>query len=182
MSGEPIHDAPPSVKPLDEARDRIYRKSTLLPGEDTRRVSTDTIDEIRIGPLAVRFLLSGAGTGGSLALFEFDVPSRARVPAAHSHDAYDETIYGVAGVLTWALDGRAIEVGPGDVLFIPRGTVHRFENEGEEDATALAAVTPGVLGPEYFRELAAVIAVSAPGPPDPSAIAEVMRRHGLTPA
>jgi hypothetical protein len=46
----------------------------------------------------------------------------------------------------------------------------------------LAIVSPGILGPEYFREMAAVIEASTGGPPDPAAIAEVMRRHGLTPA
>jgi hypothetical protein len=46
----------------------------------------------------------------------------------------------------------------------------------------LAVVTPGVLSPDYFRELAALIGAAASGPPNMSAIAEVMRRHGLTPA
>jgi hypothetical protein len=40
-------------------------------------------------------------------------------------------------------------------------------------------VTPGVLGPDYFNEIAAVLG-AAEGPPDPAAIGEVMRRHGLT--
>ena len=49
-------------------------------------------EEIKIGQLAIRFLLEGGASGGSVAVFEFDVPAGARVPAAHSHDAYDETI------------------------------------------------------------------------------------------
>ena len=32
---------------------------------------------------------------------------------AHSHDHYEETIYGVDGVLTWTVDGKQIDVGPG---------------------------------------------------------------------
>jgi hypothetical protein len=39
-----------------------------------------------------------------------------------------------------------------------------------------------VLGPDYFREVAAVFADSGGGPPDLARIGEVMRRHGLTPA
>jgi hypothetical protein len=58
--------------------------------------------------------------------------------------------------------------------------VHRFENLGTEVATQLAVVTPGLLGPAYFRDLAAVINVD--GPPDFAAALDVMRRHGLTPA
>ena len=134
-------------------------------------------EEIRIGQLAIRFLLEGEDSGGSVAVFEFDVPAAARVPAAHSHDGYEETIYGLEGVLSWTLDGEQTEVGPGEVLFI-----HRFDNDHELDAKMLAIITPGILGPEYFREMAAVLKAAIGGPPDPAALAEVMRRHGLTPA
>ena len=73
-------------------------------------------------------------------------------------------------------------MGPGEALVIPRGAVHHFENTGELDASALGLVTPGILGPSYFREVAGVLAAAAGGPPDLAAIADVMRRHGLTPA
>jgi quercetin dioxygenase-like cupin family protein len=142
---------------------------------------TGATEHIRIGQLAIRFLLDGAATRGALAMFEFDVPARARVPVAHSHDGYEETIYGLQGVLTWTVAGRVHNVGPGEVLCIPRGAVHRFDNTGDAAATMLAIVTPGVLSPDYFRELAALVG-AAGGPPDTSAIVAVMRRHGLTPA
>jgi quercetin dioxygenase-like cupin family protein len=143
---------------------------------------TTTDDEIRIGQVAIRFLLEGEASGGSVAVFEFDVPAGARVPAAHSHDGYEETLYGIEGVLTWTVDGRRTDVGPGEVLCIPRGVIHRFDNEHAHDAKVLAIVTPGILGPDYFRECAAVLEAAAGGPPDLAALAEVMRRHGLTPA
>ena len=139
-------------------------------------------EQIRIGQLEIRFLLEGAATAGSLAMFEFDVPADARVPIAHSHDAYEETIYGLRGMLTWTVEGRVRNVGPGEVLCIPRGAVHRFDNTSGADTTILAMVTPGVLSPDYFRELAALVDAAAGGPPNLTAIAGVMRRHGLTPA
>jgi quercetin dioxygenase-like cupin family protein len=145
-------------------------------------MTTSMREEIRIGPLAIRFLVEGEETGGSVAAFEFDVPAGAKVAAAHSHDGFDETIYGLEGVLTWTLDGDAVDVGPGEALFIPRGAVHQFDNAGDLDAKALAVVTPGILGPDYFRDVAAVLAAAAGGPPDPAALGEVLRRHGLTPA
>jgi quercetin dioxygenase-like cupin family protein len=138
-------------------------------------------EEIRIGGIAVRFRLEGEASGGSVAVFEFDVAAGARVPGAHSHDGYEETIYGLEGVLSWTLDGQQIDVGPGEVLCIPRGVVHRFDNDHGLDAKMLAIITPGILGPEYFREMAAVLEGAAGGPPDPAALAKVMRRHGLTP-
>ena len=145
-------------------------------------MTTTTGEEIRIGELRVRFLLEGKESGGATAIFEFTVPAGARVPIAHSHDAYEETIYGLEGTLTWTVEGRRVDVGPGEVLCIPRGAAHRFDNERDGDARMLGIVTPGVLRPDYFREMAAVVEANAGGPPDPAAMGEVMRRHGLTPA
>ena len=147
-------------------------------------VSIDPADEtIHLGPLAVRFLITGDNASGSLALFELTVPAAQRLAApAHSHDHYEETIYGIEGVLTWTVDGKRIDVGPGHALCIPRGAVHRFDNTSGAEATMLAVVTPGVLSPDYFRELAALVNAAAGGPPNLAALADVMRRHGLTPA
>ena len=145
-------------------------------------MTTTTGDDMRVGELRIRFLLEGDASGGSVAMFEFVVPAGARVPIAHSHDAYEETIYGLDGTLTWTVDGRRVDVGAGELLCIPRGSVHRFDNEYDVDARMLGIVTPGILGPGYFRELAALVDGAAGGPPDPAAIGEVMRRHGLTPA
>jgi quercetin dioxygenase-like cupin family protein len=145
-------------------------------------MATNTHEEIKVGAMAIRFLLEGAESGDSLAVFEFDVPAGAKVASPHSHDGYEETIYGLEGVLTWTLEGVPVDVGPGEALFIPRGAVHHFDNTHDGDAKALAIVTPGILGPDFFREVAAVLDAAAGGPPDVVALGEVMRSHGLTPA
>ena len=86
---------------------------------------------------------------------------------------------GYLRVLTWTLDDQQVRIGPGDVLFIPRGHVHHFVNLDTQDARQLSAITPGLLGPDYFHEIAEV--VNAGGPPNVERIMEVMRRHGLRP-
>ena len=135
-------------------------------------------EEINVGEVGIRFLVEGEESGGSVAIFEFHIPAGARVPVAHSHDGYEETAYGLEGVLRWTVEGTSTDVGPGEV----RGAVHHFENAGEVDAKALAIVTPGILGPAFFREVAAILEATAGGPPDTAAIGAVMRCHGLTPA
>ena len=140
-------------------------------------------ETIRIGPLGIRFLISENDASGGLALFELRVPAAQTLLApAHSHDGYEETIYGLEGVLAWTVDGKRIDVGPGQALCIPRGAVHRFDNDGRQDAKVLCAITPAAIGPQYFREVAAVMTAAAGGPPDRVKLAEIMRRHGLTPA
>ena len=123
--------------------------------------------EIKIGPLAIRFLVEGEESGGSVAVFEFDVPAGAKVPAAHSHDGYEETIFGLEGVLTWTLEGTPTDVGPGEALLISRGVVHQFHNIHDADAKALAIVTPGILGlcvPSARSRRSSARQLAAPGP------------------
>jgi quercetin dioxygenase-like cupin family protein len=139
-------------------------------------------ETIVVGALGVRFLVEAEHANASISVFECDVPADAKMPAPHSHDAFEETIYGLRGVVTFTVDGETVEIGPGDALCIPRGVIHGFANHGTTDATVLAIASPGVFGPSYFHEIGEVLAATAGGPPDQAAIGEVMRRHGLTPA
>lgn len=140
-------------------------------------------ETIRIGPLEVRFLLTGEESGGTIAVFEVAVPGAQRLAGpAHSHDRYEETIYGIEGVLTWTVDGKPIDVAPGQTLCIPRGAVHRFDNNTTLNAKVLCMVTPAAIGPQFFREAAEVVRAAVGGPPDRAKMMEIMLRHGLTPA
>ena len=147
------------------------RTTTVNPAEET----------IKIGPLEIRFLLTGDDSGGSVSVFEFSVPAGEKLAApAHKNDAYEEVVYGIRGVLTWTVDGIPHEVGPGQALCIPRGAVHRFANLGSEDAKQLTVTAPAIMGPAYFHDAAEVIAAAAGGPPDRAQMIEVFRRHGMT--
>ena len=146
----------------------------------TNRVNPSA-ETINIGPLGIRFLLTGEDSAGSVSVFEVSVPAGQKLAApAHKNDAYEEVLYGVQGVLTWTVDGTPIEVGPGQALCIPRGAVHRFDNFGDEDAKQLAVITPAIMGPAYFRDAAEVIGAAGGGPPDRVKMMGVFRRHGMT--
>ena len=135
---------------------------------------------IRVGRIEIRFLLESKDSKGQLAMFEFTVPAGAKVPVPHSHEHYDETIYGLEGVVTFTVNGQPKDIAAGDTCFIPRGAVHGFNNLKPSDAKALAVVTPALIGPEFFREMAAI--VNAGGPPDVEKLKSVMNKHGLVPA
>jgi quercetin dioxygenase-like cupin family protein len=150
--------------------------------ERTIRVNPSE-ESIQIGPIGIRFLLTGEDSHGSASVFEVFVPVGQKLVApAHKNDAYEEILYGIEGVLTWTVDGMPIEVGPGQALCIPRGAVHRFDNLGSEDAKQLAVISPAIMGPAYFREAAKVIGAAAGGPPDRAKMMDILRRHGMTAA
>src|SRR5262245_26409006 len=117
---------------IASSRSRLHAGKETPMHAQTQPLRIDPADEtIRLGPLGVRFLITGEDANGSVALFELTVPAAQRLAApAHSHDHYEETVYGLEGVLTWTVDGKRIAVGPGQALCIPRGAVHRFDNHG----------------------------------------------------
>jgi len=135
---------------------------------------------IRVGQIEVKFLLEAADTNGSVSMFEFTVLVGAKMPLPHSHKHYDETIYGVEGVVTFTVEGKPVDIGPGESCFVPRGAVHGFNNLKQTDVKALAIITPALLGPDFFRQAAAI--VNAGGPPDVEKLEAVMLKHGLVPA
>ena len=145
-------------------------------------MTTASSERIQVGALSVRFLVEAGDSNGSASVFECFVPADSKMPAPHSHDAFEETIYGLEGVTTWTVDGGEKEIQSGDAVCIPRGAVHGFDNRGTEDASFLAISPPGVMSPDYFREVHEVLASAAGGPPDMARMVEVMQRHGLTPA
>jgi quercetin dioxygenase-like cupin family protein len=163
---------------------RIYQLKGILMTQQTSVPLVSPSDEtISLGPLTVRFLLTGDNSSGSVAMFELFVPGGQRLEApAHSHDHYEETIYGVDGVITFTVNGEPIDIGPGQALCIPRGAIHRFDNNRDQDVKAVCVISPAAIGPEYFREVAEVGRAAAGGPPDRARMMEIMLRHGLTPA
>jgi quercetin dioxygenase-like cupin family protein len=134
---------------------------------------------IRVGQIEINFLLEAADTNGSVAMFEFTVPAGAKMPQPHAHKHFDETIYGVAGVVTFTVEGKAVDIGPGESCFVPRGAVHGFNNLTQTTVKGLAVITPALLGPNFFKDAAAI--VNAGGPPDVEKLKAVMAKHGLVP-
>jgi quercetin dioxygenase-like cupin family protein len=143
------------------------------PGEQSIMAET-----ITLGPLELRFFYSKEKTAGSLDMFEMTVQPNGRMPIPHYHESWDESIYGLTGQTTWCIDGRDIDLGPGETVFIKRGIVHGFTNRTQAPASCLCVLSPGVLGPQYFKDMAVLLSAATP---DPARMKETMLRYGLIP-
>jgi quercetin dioxygenase-like cupin family protein len=135
-------------------------------------------ETINLGSLQLSFFYNKDETAGSLDIFEMTVQPNARMPIPHYHESWDETVYGLSGTTTWRVDGKDIDIGPGETVFIKRGIVHGFTNRTEQPASCLCVLSPGVLGPQYFKDMAGLMAA---GTPDPAKMKETMLRYGLIP-
>ena len=132
-------------------------------------------ETILIGQLGVRYLIDGTASG-SMGVFELNVPPNAMVPPPHSHTNNEECVYVLQGTLRYSVDETVRDLGTGDWMFTPRGSIHQFSNPHNETARALIVLTPDI-GAQYFRDVAAV--VNTGGPPDRAKLVEVMSRYGL---
>ncbi|MBC7494762.1 MAG: cupin domain-containing protein [Flavobacterium sp.] len=140
---------------------------------------TDSKEIIKIGQLEIKFLLESSDTNGQMTMFEFLVPAGAKVPLPHYHEHFDEIAYGIEGIMTFTVDGKTVELKQGESLFIPRGIAHGFNNLRQQTAKALAVATPGLIGPEFFKDIAKI--VNTGGPPDIEKMKLVFKKHGLVP-
>ena len=135
-------------------------------------------DVIRVGQIEIRYLQE-SGHGCEIGSFEMTIPPNAMVPPPHSHTDNEEFIYVLSGTLRYTVNGETRDLGPGESMATPRGSVHAFSNPHGELARVLIFNTPDI-GAQYFHDVAEV--VNSGGPPDKTALLAVMNRYGLVPA
>jgi mannose-6-phosphate isomerase-like protein (cupin superfamily) len=113
--------------------------------------------------------LSSAETGGALTVFESSREhGDARGPRAHRHTNMDETFFVVEGSFVFELDGHPFDAPAGTVVFLPRGTRHRFRSKGASSGRVLSFAAPGGID-AFFEEVA-----------DPNVrLEEAFHRHGF---
>lgn len=132
---------------------------------------------IKAGQLEIRYLIDGTVAGSGVGMFELTVPPGARVPPPHSHRDNEEVVYVLEGTLRYRVDDEQRDLGPGERMYTPRGSVHAFSNPHGATARALIILTPDI-GAQYFRDVAEI--ANAAGGPNPAKMAEMMARYGLT--
>ena len=87
-------------------------------------------------------------TSASVALI--DVPPGVSHPKAKSVES-DKLYVCVSGALSFTVDGAPIEMGPSDLLVVPKGEWFEYENRGDSTATVLLVhVPPFNLESEVF--------------------------------
>lgn len=89
-------------------------------------------------------------------------------PPAHLHPVQDERFEVRAGEMQALVGSERRTIALGEVLEIPRGTVHQMWNEGEEQAIVTWRTTPPGRTLDWFRELAATL--RGEGREDPSTL------------
>src|ERR687894_1721905 len=92
--------------------------------------------------VGIEVLLSGASSGGQLAVIEEVVESDFAGPPLHLHPSFDEGFYVLDGELTLRVGDELVTGGRGTFAFAERGTPHTFANLSGEPARVLIICTP----------------------------------------
>ncbi|MFI2486606.1 cupin domain-containing protein [Promicromonospora kroppenstedtii] len=106
------------------------------------------------GGSTIEVLASPGDTDGTLSLYRWRLAPSSRGPAPHFHTTFSETFVVEEGQVDF-FDGVTWRtLGPGDTAFSARGSVHGLRKEGDEPATVLMVLAPGVRREDYFAQLA----------------------------
>ena len=119
--------------------------------------------------------ISSRDTNGAFTVLENFVPPMSG-PPLHRHLRQDEWFYIVEGQFLFEADGKKIQAGPGETVFLRQGTRHTLQNVGVTAGRAVVTVVPGGLD-LFFEELSATLPLSVQ--PDPAKLAGLFKKHGL---
>jgi mannose-6-phosphate isomerase-like protein (cupin superfamily) len=134
---------------------------------------------LRLGGNRLEIKAASEHTGGAFAVLEYRMAAHTPGPPPHLHRRTDEAFHVLEGELTFHLEDRSMEAGPGDFVLVPRGVVHTFENAGSSEARFLEVAAPGAFV-GYFEELLAAVPAGG-GPPDPATIAALYEKYDIVP-
>jgi mannose-6-phosphate isomerase-like protein (cupin superfamily) len=139
----------------------------------------DTIENPVTGE-RLTFIRTAHETAGEVTVVQVTVQPAGFVAAAHVHPRQQEVFSIVAGRMTARLDGKIVELGPGEVVTIEAGVGHKFWNAGNEDLVFIAEVRPSLEWEsliETMYSLAAAGKTNKKGMPNPFRLAVIARAH-----
>jgi mannose-6-phosphate isomerase-like protein (cupin superfamily) len=131
-------------------------------------------EAVVVGEITVVVRVSAESTGGRFSLIE-EPPPMVDTPL-HVHSNEDELFFVLEGEHVYQVGDEEFRLGPGGLVFAPRGIPHAQRRVVPGEGRQLVLVSPGGLE-GFFRELGAAHAAGKLGP---EAYATASRRYGIT--
>ena len=164
-----------------------------MEAKDPSSIGIVSVGGVRVGPAEGRAVqmpraqlvtrkVGSDRTGGAYSLFEVTVgPGGGEGP--HVQHREDECLYVVEGRFGFVVEGEQIEAGPGSLVYVPKGSLHAFENAGETAGSLLSIQTPGGAYEGFVGEVGGPVTEEgfpqAEEPPDLEGLAAAGARYGV---
>jgi mannose-6-phosphate isomerase-like protein (cupin superfamily) len=143
--------------------------------ESSRHVGRpDEGERLVLGEVTIVVRVPSEATGGAYALME-EVPPLVDTPA-HVHDREDELFFVLEGEHVYRVGEEEVRLGPGGLVFAPRGVPHSQRRVVPGEGRQLVLVSPGGFE-GFFRDLAAAHEAGTLGP---EAYSAASTRFGIT--
>ena len=110
----------------------------------------------------ITFRRTGADTGGELLAFDLELQPDGTVPGKHVHPSQEERFTVVSGRMKFRKGLRTVIAEAGDVVVVPAGTPHKFENAGDEVAHVQVEVRPALNMEQLLRTAVRLAEEGAP--------------------
>ena len=121
-----------------------------------------------LGRMTLTFKTTAADCGVAYTLCETIEPPGSGA-GLHRHPSYDETHIICEGRFACQLGDEALALGPGDMMFAPRGTPHSVKCIGPETGRELIISSPGGIFDAFIDEVVtAMIDSGSPSKPGPA--------------
>lgn len=108
------------------------------------------------------------------------LPPHRQGPPLHIHVEEDERAEVISGVASAIVDGRQLVIGAGGTSYFPKGSAHRWWNDGDVELVLRGAATPAVDLDRYLQALFEVLNAGPPNRPPIFYMAHVLYRHRKT--
>ena len=132
----------------------------------------EALEDLDMGGGSVLSLkVAGQQSNGSVTVLEGVVLSGG--PPLHVHEAEDEVVICVEGQLAYQVGEDRGALGPGGVLWFPRGVPHAVANLTHEPVRFVTVVTPSGIEDFFRAQRDYLVDVGEGRPFDPAAFARV---------
>jgi quercetin dioxygenase-like cupin family protein len=128
----------------------------------------------------ILFRQTSRETNGELVVIECTVEPNGAVAMAHVHPSQEERFEVLEGKLRFQRGKEKIEANVGDVVTIPAGTAHHFENIGDGPARFVTEVRPALQFEQMVETMFALARdgkVNRKGMPNPLQLAVIAREY-----
>jgi mannose-6-phosphate isomerase-like protein (cupin superfamily) len=107
----------------------------------------------QLGRLTLTFKTTGPDSGGAYTLCATIEPVGSGA-GLHRHPTYDETHIICEGYFDCQLGEQVLKLGPGDMMFVPRGVPHSVKSIGPDTGRELIISSPGGIFDAFIDEVA----------------------------